>query len=60
MSHSIVLSDVSRSLARFLRKELLADGATAAWMDSDERISLDNVRRGVTMMLEIARRVAAK
>jgi hypothetical protein len=42
MSHSIVLSDVSRSLARFLRKELQADGATAAWMDSDERISLES------------------
>jgi acetylornithine deacetylase/succinyl-diaminopimelate desuccinylase-like protein len=27
---------------------------------NNERISVENVRRGVTMMLEIARRVAAK
>ncbi|HSB17942.1 MAG TPA: DUF4255 domain-containing protein [Bryobacteraceae bacterium] len=42
MSQSIVLADVSRSLARFLRKELQADPAVGEWMDSDERISLDS------------------
>lgn len=40
MSHSSVLADVSRSLARFLQNELKKDPAAGGWMESDDSISL--------------------